>query len=91
MRDETEAFIKPVEDNLARTRLSLAGTRLAGERNVSFELSRTDVRDAIEEVISVRETAKLSFQFSVIWVCSMLDSLDIVHADCRRSSRYVRG
>lgn len=74
MRDEAEAFIKPTDANLDGTRLSSAGSRLTGERGVSFDLSRTNVHDAIEKVISVREMAKLSLQFSVIWVCSTLHS-----------------
>ena len=47
---------------------SSTGYLLASERSASFEHSRDSSDEIIQDVASVREMAKLSFHFSVLWV-----------------------
>lgn len=67
-RDEAEAFIKPADDEVDASLSSSTALRLASERSMSFESPQVDSHGTIEGVIGVRETAKLSFHFSVLWV-----------------------
>ena len=68
-RDEAEAFIRPADDD-GDGSLSSTAFRLAGEQSMSLEFPHADSHGIIEGVIGVRETAKLSFHFSVLWVYS---------------------
>ena len=67
-RDEAEAFIKPVDHDAAGSLSSSAAFPLASERSMSLEFPQADSHGTTEGVIGLRETTKLSFQFSILWV-----------------------
>lgn len=74
LSDDNQAFTKLAEEDLSSTNGSSPSSHLlASEQNRSTEFLREMPDGVIEGVLSIRETAKLSFQFSLLWVdaCSI--------------------
>ena len=88
--DEAEAFIKPADGDADGPLSSSTAFRLASEPSMSFEAPQADSYGALEGVIDVRETAKLSFHFSVLWVHVRQQAYRKPITKLRGSLRYVR-